>query len=79
MMERILPPIQRIGINHAIVSGKTAEQLNFPEEISTAIRSYHRPDLIEDSQAVFPWLIYFRARSGRNGGEGERTVLPTGP
>jgi HD-like signal output (HDOD) protein len=65
MMERILPSVQRIGINHAIISGKAAEQLNFPEEISTAIRFYHRPDLIEDNQAVFPWLIYFRSRSVR--------------
>ncbi len=46
------------GINHAIIGEKIAEQWNFPEEISSAIGSHHRPDLLADHAAVFPWLVY---------------------
>jgi putative nucleotidyltransferase with HDIG domain len=46
------------GINHATIGGKIAEHWNFPEEISTAIALHHRPDLIEDKKAIFPWLVY---------------------
>jgi len=46
------------GINHATIGGKIAERWNFPEEISSAIGSHHRPDLLADHGAIFPWLVY---------------------
>jgi putative nucleotidyltransferase with HDIG domain len=58
------------GINHAIIGGKIAEQWNFPEEISTAIRFHHRPDLLEDHKAIFPWLIYLADQIGSMMGVG---------
>lgn len=58
------------GINHAIIGGKIAERWNFPEEISTAIRFHHRPDLLEDHQAAFPWLIYLADQIGSMMGVG---------
>jgi putative nucleotidyltransferase with HDIG domain len=58
------------GINHATIGGKIAEQWNFPEEISTAIRLHHRPDLLEDHQAIFPWLIYLADQIGSMMGVG---------
>ncbi len=58
------------GINHAIIGGKIAEQWNFPEEIITAIRFHHRPDLLEDHIAIFPWLIYLADQIGSMMGVG---------
>ena len=58
------------GINHAIIGGKIAEQWNFPEEISTAIRFHHRPDLLEDDKAIFPWLINLADQIGSMMGVG---------
>ena len=58
------------GINHAEIGGKIAEQWNFPEEISSAIRTHHRPDLLADHEAVFPWLIYLADQIGSMMGVG---------
>jgi putative nucleotidyltransferase with HDIG domain len=58
------------GINHAIIGGKIAEQWNFPEEISTAIRFHHQPDLLEDHKAIFPWLINLADQIGSMMGVG---------
>ena len=58
------------GINHATIGGKIAEQWNFPEEISTAIAFHHRPDLLEDNKAIFPWLIYLADQIGSMMGVG---------
>ena len=58
------------GINHATIGGKIAEQWNFPEEISTAIGFHHRPDLLADHQAIFPWLIYLADQIGSMMGVG---------
>jgi putative nucleotidyltransferase with HDIG domain len=46
------------GINHASIGGKIAEKWNFPGEISTAIAFHHRPDLVEDTESISPWLMY---------------------
>ncbi len=46
------------GINHASIGARIAERWNFPEEISTAIASHHRPDLTGDTDAISPWLIH---------------------
>jgi putative nucleotidyltransferase with HDIG domain len=46
------------GINHAAIGGKVAEQWNFPEEIRIAIAFHHRPDLVGDTEATFPWIVH---------------------
>ncbi len=48
-----------IGINHADVGGRIAAHWNFPEDIAAAIAYHHRPDLLERSDEVIPWLVYF--------------------
>jgi putative nucleotidyltransferase with HDIG domain len=48
-----------IGINHAEVGGRIAAHWHFPEDITAAIAHHHRPDLLEKSDDVIPWLVYF--------------------
>lgn len=47
-----------LGINHADLGGKIAEQWNFPIEITEAIAYHHRPDLLEKEEKIMPWIVY---------------------
>ena len=47
-----------LGINHAELGGKIAEHWNFPMEIREAIAYHHRPDLLQKSDKVMPWIVY---------------------
>lgn len=47
-----------LGINHADLGGKIAEHWNFPVEIRDAIAFHHRPDLLQKSDKIMPWIVY---------------------
>lgn len=48
-----------LGINHAALGGRIAEQWNFPSEICDAIAYHHRPDLLQEGEEnILPALIY---------------------
>ena len=47
-----------LGINHADLGGKIAEHWNFPVEIRDAVAYHHRPDLLQKSDKVMPWIVY---------------------
>jgi len=47
-----------LGINHADLGGKIAEHWNFPVEIRDAIAFHHRPDLLQKSEKILPWIVY---------------------
>jgi len=47
-----------LGINHAELGGKIAEHWNFPVEIREAIAFHHRPDLLQKSDKIMPWIVY---------------------
>ncbi len=47
-----------LGINHADLGGKIAEHWNFPIEIRDAVAFHHRPDLLEKTDKIMPWIVY---------------------
>lgn len=47
-----------IGINHAELGGRIAEQWNFPPELRDAIAHHHRPDLLNHQGDTVPCLVY---------------------
>ena len=47
-----------IGMNHAEVGGRIAQNWNFPPEIRNAIKFHHRPDLMESGGSRFCWIVY---------------------
>ncbi|HPL63820.1 MAG: HDOD domain-containing protein [Syntrophales bacterium] len=47
-----------LGMNHAEVGGKMAQQWNFPQDIRDSITYHHRPDLMEKGENLFCWIIY---------------------
>jgi putative nucleotidyltransferase with HDIG domain len=47
-----------VGINHADLGGRIAEQWRFPGDIRDAIAHHHRPDSLGDTSATIPWLVY---------------------
>ncbi len=48
-----------IGMNHAEVGGRIAQNWNFPPEIRDTIRFHHRPDLAQlGGNNRFCWIVY---------------------
>lgn len=47
-----------LGINHADLGGRIAQHWNFPIEIRDAVAFHHRPDLLEKSDKIMPWIVY---------------------
>jgi len=45
---------EMIGMNHAEVGAKIAEMWHFPEEIVTAIRLHHSPEMASDNDEITP-------------------------
>jgi len=52
-----------VGINHADLGGRIAEQWRFPADIRDAIAYHHRPDSLGDASAAIPWLVYLADQS----------------
>jgi putative nucleotidyltransferase with HDIG domain len=46
-----------LGINHAELGGRIADQWNFPPQIRDGIAHHHRPDLVDDPDSI-AGLIY---------------------
>jgi putative nucleotidyltransferase with HDIG domain len=47
-----------LGMNHAEVGGRMAQQWNFPQDIRDSIAYHHRPDLMEKGENLHCWIIY---------------------
>ena len=52
-----------VGINHADLGGRIAEQWRFPADIRDAIAHHHRPDSLGDASTAIPWLVYLADQS----------------